>query len=152
VDERGAPAAGPVLSHARRNEDAARPGDHAQSQDRRNTLEQRPGRTLGLNEIGFCNLSTASPVAFDAYASNRRTGAFILIDRFTNTTARAGMIAFGLRRATNIHRQSHLIDKAARAALNHQMPCVLWFTGLSGSGKSTIANLVEKALHERGTP
>jgi len=115
-----------------------------------NTLEQRPGRTLGLNEIGFCNLSTASPVAFDAYEDNRRTGAFILVDRFTNATAGAGMITFGLRRATNIHRQSHLIDKAARAALNHQLPCVLWFTGLSGSGKSTIANLVEKTLHQRG--
>ena len=115
-----------------------------------NTLEQRPGRTLGLNEIGFCNLSTASPVAFDAYADNRRTGAFILVDRFTHATAGAGMIAFGLRRATNIHRHSHLVDKTARAALKHQMPCVLWFTGLSGSGKSTIANLVEKALHERG--
>jgi bifunctional enzyme CysN/CysC len=115
-----------------------------------NTLEQRPGRTLSLNEIGFCNLSTGSPVAFDAYEENRRTGAFILIDRFTNATAGAGMIAFGLRRATNIHRQSHLIDKTARASLNHQMPSVLWFTGLSGSGKSTIANLVEKSLHERG--
>jgi bifunctional enzyme CysN/CysC len=115
-----------------------------------NTLEQRPGRTLGLNEIGFCNLSTASPVAFDAYADNRRTGAFILIDRFTHATAGAGMIAFGLRRATNIHRHSHLVDKTARAALKHQTPCVLWFTGLSGSGKSTIANLVEKALHQRG--
>jgi bifunctional enzyme CysN/CysC len=114
------------------------------------TLEQRPGRTLGLNEVGFCNLSTASPVAFDAYVDNRRTGAFILIDRFTNATAGAGMIAFGLRRATNIHRQSHLLDKTARAALKHQTPCVLWFTGLSGSGKSTIANLVEKSLHERG--
>jgi bifunctional enzyme CysN/CysC len=115
-----------------------------------NTLEHRPGRTLGLNEIGFCNLSTASPVAFDAYADNRRTGAFILVDRFTHATAGAGMITFGLRRATNIHRQSHLVDKTARAALKHQTPCVLWFTGLSGSGKSTIANLVEKALHERG--
>jgi bifunctional enzyme CysN/CysC len=115
-----------------------------------NTLEQKPGRTLGLNEIGFCNLSTASPVAFDAYADNRRTGAFILIDRFTNATAGAGMIAFGLRRATNIHRHSHLVDKAARSALKQQKPCVLWFTGLSGSGKSTIADLVEKALHQRG--
>jgi bifunctional enzyme CysN/CysC len=115
-----------------------------------NTLEQRPGRTLGLNEIGFCNLSTASPVAFDSYADNRRTGAFILIDRFTHATAGAGMIAFGLRRATNIHRQSHFLDKTARSALMHQTPGVLWFTGLSGSGKSTIANLVEKALHERG--
>jgi bifunctional enzyme CysN/CysC len=115
-----------------------------------NTLDQRPGRTLNLNEIGFCNLSTASAVAFDAYAENRRTGAFILIDRSTHATAGFGMVSFALRRATNIHRQSHLVDKAARAALNHQMPCVLWFTGLSGSGKSTVANLVEKALHERG--
>jgi bifunctional enzyme CysN/CysC len=114
------------------------------------TLEQRPGRTLGLNEIGFCNLSTAIPVAFDAYADNRRTGAFILIDRFTNATSGAGMIAFALRRATNIHRHSHLVDKAARSALMQQTPCVLWFTGLSGSGKSTIANLVEQALHRRG--
>jgi bifunctional enzyme CysN/CysC len=115
-----------------------------------NTLEQRPGRTLELNEIGFCNLSTASPVAFDPYAQNRRTGAFLLIDRFTNATAGAGMVSFGLRRATNIHRHSHLVGKTARAALMHQMPCVLWFTGLSGSGKSTIANLVEKLLHARG--
>ena len=115
-----------------------------------NTLEPRPGRTLQLNEIGFCNLSTANPVALDPYVDNRRTGAFILIDRFTNVTVGAGMVSFGLRRATNIHRQSHLVDKASRAALKLQNPCVLWFTGLSGSGKSTIANLVEKALHDRG--
>jgi bifunctional enzyme CysN/CysC len=115
-----------------------------------NTLEQRPGRTLQLNEIGFCNLSTANPVALDPYVDNRRTGAFILIDRFTNVTVGAGMVSFGLRRATNIHRQSHLVDKASRAALKLQNACVLWFTGLSGSGKSTIANLVEKALHDRG--
>jgi bifunctional enzyme CysN/CysC len=114
------------------------------------TLEQRPARTLGLNDIGFCNLSTANPVTFDAYADNRQTGAFILIDRFTHATAGAGMITFGLRRATNIHHQSHLVDKAARAAQKHQAPRVLWFTGLSGSGKSTIANLVERALHARG--
>ena len=115
-----------------------------------NTLEQRPGRTLGLNEIGFCNLSVASPVAFDVYAENPRTGAFILIDRFTNATSGAGMIAFGLQRAANIHRHAHLVNKTARAALMRQTPCVLWFTGLSGSGKSTIANLVEQALHGRG--
>jgi bifunctional enzyme CysN/CysC len=115
-----------------------------------NNLEQRPGRTLQLNEIGFCNLSTANPVALDPYADNRRTGAFILIDRFTNATVGAGMVSFGLRRATNIYRQSHLVDKASRSALKLQTPCVLWFTGLSGSGKSTIANLVEKALHDRG--
>ncbi len=115
-----------------------------------NTLEQRPGRTLELNEIAFCNFSTAAPIAFDPYADNRRTGAFILIDRFTNATVGAGMVSFGLRRATNIHRHSHLIGKSARAALLHQKPCVLWFTGLSGSGKSTIANRVEQLLHERG--
>jgi bifunctional enzyme CysN/CysC len=115
-----------------------------------NTLEQRPGRSLQLNEIGFCNVSTANPVALDPYVDNRCTGAFILIDRFTNVTVGAGMVSFGLRRATNIHRQSHLVDKASRAALKLQNPCVLWFTGLSGSGKSTIANLVEKALHDRG--
>lgn len=115
-----------------------------------NTLEQRPGRTLQLNEIGFCNLSTMSPVALDPYAENRSTGAFVLFDRFTNATVGAGMVSFGLRRATNIHRQSHLVDKASRSALKLQAPCVLWFTGLSGSGKSTIANLVEKALHDRG--
>ena len=114
------------------------------------TLEQRPGRTLGLNEIGFCNLSTARPVAFDPYAKNRRTGAFILIDRFTNATAGAGMVTFALRRATNIHLQSHLVDKTARAMLNRQAPCALWFTGLPASGKSSIANLVEQELHTNG--
>jgi bifunctional enzyme CysN/CysC len=114
------------------------------------TLEQRPGRTLGLNEIGFCNISTSGALAFDAYAENRRTGGFVLIDRSTNATAGAGMISFALRRAGNIHRHRHSIDKAARAALKHQIPCVLWFTGLSGSGKSSIADLVEKALHAEG--
>uniref|UniRef100_UPI001958D4F1 sulfate adenylyltransferase subunit CysN n=1 Tax=Rhodopila globiformis TaxID=1071 RepID=UPI001958D4F1 len=115
-----------------------------------NTLENGPGRTLGLNEIGFCNISTARAVAFDPYSENRRTGSFILIDRATHATAGAGMIAFGLRRATNIHRQHHAIDKAARARLMQQTPRVVWFTGFSGSGKSTIADLVEKALHARG--
>ena len=114
------------------------------------TLEARSGRTLALNEIGVCNISTSLPIAYDPYAENRRTGAFILIDRATNATAGAGMISFGLRRATNIHRQHHAIDKTARSALLQQMPCILWFTGLSGSGKSTIADLVEKSLHGRG--
>ena len=115
-----------------------------------NTLEHIAAKTLGLNEIGLCNLATATPVAFDAYAENRTTGAFVLIDRFTNATAGAGMIAFGLRRATNIHRQALLVDKAARTRLNGHRPAVLWFTGLSGSGKSTIANIVERELHARG--
>jgi bifunctional enzyme CysN/CysC len=115
-----------------------------------NTLEHSSGRTLALNEIGLCNISTTRPIAFDPYSENRRTGSFILIDRTTNATAGAGMISFGLRRATNIHRQHHAVDKAARAALSHQKPRIVWFTGLSGSGKSTIADLVEKSLHARG--
>ena len=115
-----------------------------------NTLEHIAAKTLGLNEIGLCNLSTASPVVLDPYTENRATGAFVLIDRFTNATAGAGMIRFGLRRATNIHRQALLIDKAARTRLNGHRPAVLWFTGLSGSGKSTVANIVERELHALG--
>ena len=115
-----------------------------------NSLEHIAARTLELNEVGVCNVATATPVAFDAYAENRETGAFILIDRFTHATAGAGMISFGLRRATNVHRQSLLIDKAARERLNGHKAVILWFTGLSGSGKSTIANIVERELHARG--
>jgi bifunctional enzyme CysN/CysC len=114
------------------------------------TLEHLAGRTLALNEIGFCNLSTSTPIAFDAYNDNRETGAFILIDRYTNATVGAGMVSFGLRRAANIHRQSLLVDRKAREAQNGHKAAVLWFTGLSGSGKSTIANLVEQELHARG--
>lgn len=115
-----------------------------------NTRERLAARTLALNEIGYCNIAMSRPAAIDAYTENRRTGAFILIDRATNETAGAGMIRFGLRRATNIHRQTHAIGKVARARALNQKPCVLWFTGLSGSGKSTIADLVERDLHERG--
>ncbi|MGC8518331.1 MAG: sulfate adenylyltransferase subunit CysN [Steroidobacteraceae bacterium] len=115
-----------------------------------NTLEHMAAKTLALNEIGFCNFATATPVALDPYADNRATGAFVLIDRFTNATAAAGMISFGLRRATNIHRQALLVDKSARVRLNGHRPAVLWFTGLSGSGKSTIANVVERELHALG--
>jgi bifunctional enzyme CysN/CysC len=110
------------------------------------TLAHLADKTLGLNEIGFCNLSTAAPVAFDPYAVNRDTGAFILIDRFSNETAGAGMIAFGLRRASNIHWQALTVGRDERAALKGQAPAVLWLTGLSGAGKSTIADLVEKQL------
>jgi bifunctional enzyme CysN/CysC len=115
-----------------------------------NNLEHVAARTLALNEIGLCNIATSTPVAFDSYAENRETGAFILIDRYTNATAGAGMIAFGLRRATNIHRQGLLVDKSARVRLHGHQPTILWFTGLSGSGKSTIANIVERELHARG--
>jgi len=115
-----------------------------------NTLEHIAAKTLALNEIGLCNLSTSIPVAFDPYSENRVTGAFILVDRFTNVTAGAGMIAFGLRRATNIHRQTVLVDKASRVSMNGHRPAILWFTGLSGSGKSTIASIVERELHAHG--
>jgi bifunctional enzyme CysN/CysC len=115
-----------------------------------NTLEHIAAKTLALNEIGLCNVATSAPVALDPYAENRETGAFILIDRFTNATAGAGMICFGLRRATNVHRQSLSIDKVARVHRNGHKPVILWFTGLSGSGKSTIANLVEQELHSGG--
>lgn len=115
-----------------------------------NTLDHQSGKTLELNEVGFCNVSTSHPIAFDPYTDNRKTGGFILIDKRTNTTIGAGMIDFSLRRAQNVHWQDLEIHKPARAAAKHQRPCVLWFTGLSGSGKSTVANLVEKRLHDLG--
>ncbi len=115
-----------------------------------NTLEKLAGKTLALNEVGFCNLATTMPVAFDPYAANHQTGAFILIDRYTNETAAAGLIAHGLRRATNVHLQDLAVTRQARARLKHQRAAILWFTGLSGAGKSTIANLVEAKLHARG--
>jgi len=115
-----------------------------------NTLEHVASKTLELNEVGICNLSLDRSLPFDAYKDNPGTGNFILIDRFTNATVGAGMIDFALRRATNIHWQALDVHKEARAELKGQKPCVLWFTGLSGSGKSTIANLVEKQLHFLG--
>jgi bifunctional enzyme CysN/CysC len=115
-----------------------------------NTLARLADKTLGLNEVGFCNLSTATPVAFDPSAISRDTGAFILIDRFTNEIAGAGMIAFGLRRASNIHWQALTVGREQRAALKDQLPAVLWLTGLSGAGKSTIADMIEKQLAGRG--
>ncbi|OGQ11761.1 MAG: adenylyl-sulfate kinase [Deltaproteobacteria bacterium RBG_16_71_12] len=115
-----------------------------------NTHEHIAARTLRNHEIGFCNLSTAESIAFDPYRDNRDTGGFIVIDRATNATVGAGMIDFALRRASHVHRQSLQVHAEARAGQKGQMPCVLWFTGLSGSGKSTIANLVEARLYEAG--
>jgi bifunctional enzyme CysN/CysC len=115
-----------------------------------NNLQKLAAKTLALNEVGVCNLSVARPLAFDAYANDRSTGAFILIDRYSNETVAAGMIDFALRRATNIHHQAITVSKAERVQLNNHRPAVLWFTGLSGAGKSTIANLVEAGLHARG--
>ena len=100
-----------------------------------------------LNDIGVANLQLDRPIAFDPYDVNRDTGGFILIDRATNDTVGAGMLHFALRRAHNVQWQALDVNKAARSALKGQMPCVLWFTGLSGAGKSTIANLVDKKLH-----
>ena len=114
------------------------------------TLSQLAAKSLALNEVGVANLSVARPIAFDAYAENRDTGAFILIDRYTNETVAAGMIDFALRRASNIHHQHLVVSKAERGLLMNHQPAVLWFTGLSGAGKSTIANLVEAGLHARG--
>ncbi|NKC31474.1 sulfate adenylyltransferase subunit CysN [Falsiroseomonas selenitidurans] len=114
------------------------------------TLEHGSATRLTLNEIGFCNFALAQRLPFDPYADNRLTGAFILVDRFTNRTAGCGMIAFPLRRATNVHQERFLVDRAARAAALGQRPMVLWFTGLSGSGKSTVSKLVEQALHRMG--
>jgi len=115
-----------------------------------NTLDHRAGKTLQLNEVGYGNISTAQPIAFDSYTENRDTGGFILIDRFTNATIACGMIDFGLRRATNVHWQALDVNRSARAEAKGQKPAVLWFTGLSGSGKSTIANLVERTLFAQG--
>lgn len=115
-----------------------------------NTREHLAAPTLGLNDIGFCNLATGIPVAFDSYRQNRKTGCFIIIDRWTNQTVGAGMIDFGLRRGANLHWQSLLVGKTERAAIKDQRAAIVWFTGLSGAGKSTIANLVEQRLHSMG--
>jgi bifunctional enzyme CysN/CysC len=115
-----------------------------------NTMEHLAAKKLDVNEIGVCNIALDRAVPFDAYTANRDTGGFILIDRMSNNTVGAGMLHFALRRSHNIHLQHLDIDKAARALLKGQKPAVLWFTGLSGAGKSTIANLVEKKLHALG--
>jgi bifunctional enzyme CysN/CysC len=115
-----------------------------------NDFAQEAAKSLAMNEVGVVNISAQSPIAFDSFAENRTTGAFILIDRISNATVGAGMILHTLRRADNIHWQSLEVTKRARAAAKQQKPTLLWFTGLSGSGKSTIANLLEKKLHASG--
>ncbi len=115
-----------------------------------NTLEKTATETLALNEIGVCNLELDAPIAFAPYKDNKALGSFIIIDRFTNNTVGMGLINFALRRAANIHWQATDVNKQARGKLLKQKPTVLWFTGLSGAGKSTIANLVEKKLHAQG--
>jgi bifunctional enzyme CysN/CysC len=115
-----------------------------------NTLEETAARTLALNEIGVCHLALERAVPFEPYADNRDLGGFILIDRVNHRTVGAGMLRFALRRAHNIHPQALDIDQAARAALLGQQPAVVWLTGLSGAGKSTIANAVARRLHALG--
>jgi bifunctional enzyme CysN/CysC len=115
-----------------------------------NDFAEEAAKSLEMNEVGVVNISTRTPLVFDAFAENRSTGAFILIDRITNATVGAGMIQHALRRAENIHWQSLDVDKRARSDMKHQRPAVFWFTGLSGSGKSTIANLLEKKLAATG--
>ncbi|WP_458734898.1 sulfate adenylyltransferase subunit CysN [Zobellella taiwanensis] len=115
-----------------------------------NTLEHTAAKKLELNGIGVCNLGLDRAIAFDDYQHNKDTGGFILIDRLTNNTVAAGMLHFALRRSQNIHMQHVDVNKDARALAKGQKPAVLWFTGLSGAGKSTIANLVEKKLHAQG--
>jgi len=114
------------------------------------TLEHLAANTLDLNEIGVCSLRLDRAVPFDPYRENRDTGGFIIIDRFTNATLGAGLLNFALRRASSVQWQSTDVDKAARTARNGHRPCAIWFTGLSGAGKSTISNLVERRLHALG--
>ena len=115
-----------------------------------NTGAHLAAKVLHLNEIAVATLSTSHPVVFEPYSTNRALGGFILIDKLTCATVGAGMVEFALRRSSNVHWQALEVNKAQRALLKHQKPAVLWFTGLSGAGKSTIANLVEKQLHAAG--
>ncbi len=115
-----------------------------------NTLDHLAANTLELNEIGVCNISLDRPIPFDPYDVNRDTGGFIVIDKLTNVTVGAGLLHFALRRSHNIHWQDVQVDKSARAEMNTHRPAVVWLTGLSGAGKSTIANIVESKLHTHG--
>jgi bifunctional enzyme CysN/CysC len=115
-----------------------------------NTFEKLQSRSLNLNDIGEVTLNLDQLIPFDSYAHCKELGAFVLVDRYSYATVGAGMINFSLRRAQNVHRQALSVDKDARARLNGHRPRVLWFTGLSGSGKSTVANAVEQALHKQG--
>ena len=124
--------------------------DHPKHAVNVNTLEHVAAKTLSLNEIGVCNVYLDRPVPYDRYVDNRDMGGFIVIDRMTNTTVGAGLLHFALRRADNVHWQAVEINQKARAALKGHRPAVVWFTGISGAGKSTIANVLERKLHAAG--
>ncbi len=115
-----------------------------------NSFAREAAKSLTMNEIGVCNISTQAPIAFDAYKDNKTTGNFVIVDRLTNDTVGAGMIDFPLRRAANVHWHAMDVNKQARSAQKQQAPAVLWFTGLSGSGKSTIANALDRILNAHG--
>ena len=114
------------------------------------TLSQLAAKTLNLDEVGYCKLALAQSIVFDSYRDNQKTGSFTLIDEHTNSTIGAGVVDFSLRRAQNISWQKTSVNQELRSHAKQQKPCVLWFTGLSGSGKSTIADELEKKLHKLG--
>ena len=113
-----------------------------------NTFDKIASKSLGLNEIGYCKVALNKNTIFNSYKNNKRLGSFVIIDQFTNQTLAAGVIDHELRRASNISWQDMSINKNLRSSINGQKPCILWFTGLSGSGKSTIANIIEQKLHK----
>ncbi len=115
-----------------------------------NTFDKIASKSLSLNEIGYCKVALNKNTIFNSYKNNNRLGSFVIIDQFNNQTLAAGVVDHELRRASNISWQDMSINKNLRSSLNGQMPCILWFTGLSGSGKSTIANIIEQKLHQLG--
>jgi bifunctional enzyme CysN/CysC len=115
-----------------------------------NTLDELPAKVLDMNEIGVCNISLSTRISFDPYDDDPTMGGFIIIDRLTNNTVGMGLIDFALRRADNIHWQSMAVTKQSRSEQKGQKPCLIWFTGLSGSGKSSIASVLEKKLQAKG--
>jgi bifunctional enzyme CysN/CysC len=115
-----------------------------------NTLDHLPAKTLELNEIGVCNISLDKRIAFDSYDDNQTMGGFIIVDRLSNNTVGMGLIDFALRRSENIHWQKMDVSQDSRAEQKSQTPRIIWFTGLSGSGKSSIANILEKKLQSLG--